>query len=218
MNRTALLALVLVGLTGMEAEAQDSPSETPQGDSVIVYVRSEKGKALRDVIVQHLSPPGTISRNYMTDTCGRVLLARAPQHLVRLRVRQLGYLQANLVVDLDTVQTALVVVLKSGPSQLDGVCTTQWVPAVQLLLDKIRAEDTTRVRILVRDGTYEDVRTIRLQEWIGPLDFAGERAGSYDLEVRASGYQTWRRNGVRVTKGRCHVGTVVLQVRLVPTR
>jgi len=46
------------------------------------------------------------------------------------------------------------------------------------------------------------------------LSTAGERKGTYDLTVRAPGYRTWTRNGVRVTADECHVHPVAITARL----
>jgi hypothetical protein len=46
------------------------------------------------------------------------------------------------------------------------------------------------------------------------LNAAGERAGTYDLTVRAPGYGAWTRTSVRVTADRCHVRGVAVTARL----
>jgi len=42
-----------------------------------------------------------------------------------------------------------------------------------------------------------------------------ERAGTYNVTVNATGYKTWQKNGVVVTKDVCHVQTVQTTAKLV---
>jgi hypothetical protein len=48
--------------------------------------------------------------------------------------------------------------------------------------------------------------------WHGPL----ERAGRFALRVRKVGYRPWDTTGVVVTRDRCHVQTLRLDIQLVP--
>ena len=50
------------------------------------------------------------------------------------------------------------------------------------------------------------------------LGFALERAGTYDVQIGATGYQPWRRTGVRVRDGRCHVQPASLTAKLQRSR
>jgi hypothetical protein len=77
--------------------------------------------------------------------------------------------------------------------------------------------DTIWARVI--DGAYVD--SVRFSNHDRPdpvvhLGFALERAGTYDVQVGAIGYQSWTRNGVRVRAGRCHVDPVSLTVNLQP--
>ncbi len=70
--------------------------------------------------------------------------------------------------------------------------------------------------VIVTEGAYRDSVSFPLE---GPLpypDFAVERAGTYRVTVRSSGYKEWTRAGVHVTADECHVRTVILAVRLQP--
>ena len=62
------------------------------------------------------------------------------------------------------------------------------------------------------DGSYSESMTV-----VGNgLKGAAERAGNYTLMVRATGFVTWVREGIRVTEDECHVRTVELTVEMVP--
>jgi hypothetical protein len=50
----------------------------------------------------------------------------------------------------------------------------------------------------------------------GPFLSAGERAGTYTVTVRHSGYQTWTRSGIIVTAAECHVNPINVIARLQP--
>ena len=75
--------------------------------------------------------------------------------------------------------------------------------------------------IVVKDGAFVDSlvvapnRTDLNNAQVHPANVF-ERAGTYDITVRRSGYATWTRSGVSVTRGRCHVQTVSVTARLQP--
>jgi hypothetical protein len=63
-------------------------------------------------------------------------------------------------------------------------------------------------------GPHAPVQWVPTQPPVLQLNTAGERAGTYALTVRASGYRDWVRTGVRVTADECHVRPVALTARL----
>lgn len=74
---------------------------------------------------------------------------------------------------------------------------------------------TKGATVVARDGAYQETLLA-----VFPLDgfFAGadERAGTYQITVTKTGYQTWVRNGVRVVRGVCHVTPVQVEALLQP--
>lgn len=70
-------------------------------------------------------------------------------------------------------------------------------------------------RGVVRDGAYVDSLMLA-----GPDSrvAAYERAGTYSVEVRLSGYQHFNTSGIRVTKGTCHVNAQVVPALLLKVR
>ncbi|HEY9225831.1 MAG TPA: hypothetical protein VIP11_04240 [Gemmatimonadaceae bacterium] len=63
----------------------------------------------------------------------------------------------------------------------------------------------------VRDGAYADSARARLGGvWVA----AGERAGTYQLTVRADGYREWMHSAILVPRDACHVTTVSVTARL----
>jgi hypothetical protein len=70
-------------------------------------------------------------------------------------------------------------------------------------------------RGVVRDGAYVDSLVL-----VAPDTRAAafERAGTYSVEVRLTGYQNFNTSGVRVTAGTCHVNAVVVPALLVKLR
>jgi len=70
--------------------------------------------------------------------------------------------------------------------------------------------------IVARDGAFAD--SVRA---LAPGQFwatAGERPGTYQVTVRAAGYQPWVRSGIVVTSDGCHVKLVVVTARLQRTQ
>ncbi len=72
------------------------------------------------------------------------------------------------------------------------------------------------VVVVARDGAYADsVQFTNVRpDPVTEVALAYERAGEYDIEVRATGYAPWTQSNIRVNDGRCHVGTVTRRVLL----
>jgi hypothetical protein len=70
--------------------------------------------------------------------------------------------------------------------------------------------------VIARDGGYADsVRFTNVRpDPVTDVPLAYERAGEYDIEVRATGYAPWSQANIQVHGGRCHVGTVTRQALL----
>jgi hypothetical protein len=69
------------------------------------------------------------------------------------------------------------------------------------------------MRLKVTDGVYVDsLNTVTL---IGSWASAWERAGTFIATVDADGYLPWRKDGIVVTRGLCHVRTTAVTARLV---
>jgi hypothetical protein len=98
------------------------------------------------------------------------------------------------------------------------VCTMEMRAGITLtLLDSVsgvQLSGTGDVRLKVTDGMYTDsLRTVVVL--IGFWGGAYERAGTYTATVDADGYLPWRKDGIVVTRGLCHVRTVSVIARLV---
>ncbi|WP_396199686.1 hypothetical protein [Gemmatimonas sp.] len=70
-------------------------------------------------------------------------------------------------------------------------------------------------RGVVRDGAYVDSLMLVAPD---TRVAAFERAGTYSVEVRLTGYQNFTASGVRVTAGTCHVNAVVVPALLLKLR
>jgi hypothetical protein len=102
-------------------------------------------------------------------------------------------------------------------------CTASVEPAVVVEIRDARtgAPLAAGAEGVVRDGAFVDV--LRPAEASGPDSTslysrraADERPGTYAIEVRRAGYQTWTASGVRVERGTCHVQTRRVLAALVP--
>jgi hypothetical protein len=109
----------------------------------------------------------------------------------------------------------------SGCGLLDPVaCTQEARPGISLVvMDSVTGGPVTAadVMVIASDGAVAD--TVRGPHIPAPPLAAGlayERAGTYRVEARATGYTTWARSGVRVTEDECHVRTVQLAARMRP--
>ena len=111
----------------------------------------------------------------------------------------------------------------SNPFDGGWVCTDQFVPGIVV---EIRDAGTgipvaEEARGAVREGTYVDSLRPGFSAASDPSLLlsrfaAGERAGTYSVEIQRSGYQTWTANNVVVVSDRCHVITQRLRADLIP--
>jgi hypothetical protein len=85
-----------------------------------------------------------------------------------------------------------------------------------LVLDAVTRQGVTvPVVAVAQDGAFVD--TLFFFQRYSNFAGAYERVGTYRVQVSATGYQLWERNGIRVwMEDDCHVQPVVLDVRLTP--
>ena len=116
------------------------------------------------------------------------------------------------------------VVLSACTSSLDGipVCTDDFRHGLSVtVVDSVTSAPPASAVLIARSGAFVDSvgpATPHPVVQNGPpvllLFSAGERAGTYDLTVRAPGYRDWTRNGVNVTEDECHVRLTEVTARL----
>jgi hypothetical protein len=97
-------------------------------------------------------------------------------------------------------------------------CTEEARPGLSITVrDSVTgAAVASGVEVVAREGEYADTaRGSLLGSGVYALVY--ERAGSYDVTVSHPAYQLWVRAAVRVTADECHVRTVSLLARLIPT-
>jgi|GEM_PF-1706370 len=109
-----------------------------------------------------------------------------------------------------------------NPFERLGACTTDFRSAIEV---EIRDASTgvplaEAARGVVRDGAYVDSLRPGRSLSADPASLvsrqaAGERPGTYDVEVQRSGYQSWTVRNVSVGRGACHVETRQLRANLV---
>ena len=108
------------------------------------------------------------------------------------------------------------------PLDSNIMCTDSIEPAIEVRVRDAEsglptAEGATGY---VQDGSYVD--SLRAYGFNGQgvqLSFraANERPGVYTVVVIKSGYQTWKKDGVRVSRDECRVQTRSLTADLMPT-
>jgi hypothetical protein len=100
------------------------------------------------------------------------------------------------------------------------LCTEEARPALLVAItDSITgASSFSNVSVVARDGAYRDSvfqLTYPGSPTSSQIPLVYERAGTYELTVRASGYQVWVHGGILVQRDQCHVVTVPIAARLV---
>ena len=124
-----------------------------------------------------------------------------------------------MAVQLRRVTLAIVgtMLLAGCTNATDGVvCTAVLVSGIVVeVRDSVSGADLAGVRGAVRDAAYVD----SLRGSAGGTTFAaaGERAGTYTVEVVRPGYRTFTRAGVVVTRDACHVRTQHVRAALAPS-
>jgi hypothetical protein len=102
------------------------------------------------------------------------------------------------------------------PAEINYNCTDKYVFGISVSpIDSATAAPVSQnVRLIAVSGSYVEVDSEPFLP--GVFAAAGERRGTYDLTVEATGYRTWARAGVVVTGDQCHVHPVHLQAALQP--
>lgn len=102
-----------------------------------------------------------------------------------------------------------------------GACDTSIVPAVIVqvedsLTGRPAAEGATGQ---VTEGSFSDPLRPHGSNGQVLVSLAGadERPGRYTVSVQRTGYLNWSKSSVLVREGECHVRTVTVIARLVPT-
>jgi hypothetical protein len=118
----------------------------------------------------------------------------------------------------------LTAVVACGPTApRNGACTSEGLSALVLRLEdsvtgaKFPFSDVVAV---ATDGAFRD--SVRIAEItdappapnIGGFGMVRERAGTYSVTVRATGYSPWTKSGVVVRADACHVIGETLAVKL----
>lgn len=125
------------------------------------------------------------------------------------------------------VRTIIVVIIaglfQACTSPFDGtMCTTEFRYGLSVtVLDSVTLSAPARATLLARSGAFTDsVGPQAAYPFIngGPpmliLSTAGERAGVYDITVKAPGYRDWTKNGITVDANVCHVIPVGITAKL----
>jgi hypothetical protein len=120
------------------------------------------------------------------------------------------------------VHNALIVAtatMSIGCSVFDPLtCTTEARPAITVgVLDSITDAPVGEGATITATDGASVYSVITNDEYPGPYQLAHEKSGEYTVTVQKSGYARWSREGVRVTRGECHVRTVELTALLQPS-
>lgn len=114
----------------------------------------------------------------------------------------------------------LLALLLAGCNDFSGpiVCTTEAVPAIELTAQNAESGDPVADALAVAaEGTFADSMQTRMFGGEALAHLALERSGTYEVSVEKDGFLTWEESGVEVDEGVCHVETVSLAARLVPS-
>ncbi len=108
----------------------------------------------------------------------------------------------------------------TSPSGL--ICTTEYRFGLAItVVDSVTASPPATAILIARSGTFVDsvgpIAPYLVDVNAAPvliLYSAGERAGTYDVTVRAPGYKDWTRSGINVSRDVCHVRLTAITARV----
>ena len=102
------------------------------------------------------------------------------------------------------------------------ICTAEFRFGLAItVVDSVTSSPPASALLIARSGTFVDS--------VGPnapfstnagsspvliLNTAGERAGTYDVTVRAPGYRDWLGSGIKISADECHVKPVAITALL----
>lgn len=119
--------------------------------------------------------------------------------------------------------TLLVPLACRNPFAGGYACTADVRPAIEVeILDAVTGAPLAQAATgVVRDGAFADsLRPARFLNYdpasMVSRQAAGERPGTYSVEVQRGGYHTWTASNVSVGRNSCHVETRTLRANLVP--
>jgi hypothetical protein len=98
------------------------------------------------------------------------------------------------------------------------VCTTEARAGITVTVRdaETQAGIAALARGAVSDGAYVD--SLRANGSATTMSAAYERAGTYTVDVRATGYQGFTTTGIKVTKDQCHVIPQTVTVNLLKVK
>ncbi|HEY0306056.1 MAG TPA: hypothetical protein VGC44_13880 [Longimicrobiales bacterium] len=110
---------------------------------------------------------------------------------------------------------AVAAVALSGTACDTYMCDTGIFPAIQVeIRDSVtNAPAAAGAIVIATSGSFTDSMSVTHDLMVG---LAQERAGTYTVRVRKTGYRLWSRSGVEVRGGECGVTTVNVLARLHP--
>jgi hypothetical protein len=203
--------VVLLALAAATLRAQASS----RVDSLTVVVRSNDGHPLSTAHVLQIPRDPQFTARTNDEGVAVLPYARGSGRL-RVRVIALGYEPREVDIRSDTGPTVASITMRRTKVDLRAVCTTNLVPAIRITLDTVGLADSVQVTATVRAGAYRAAHEFSRSDRLFTVGFASERPGTYSVSVSAPGYTTWKRSGVSITKGVCHVNSRSFVVRLEP--
>jgi hypothetical protein len=131
------------------------------------------------------------------------------------RVLRLGEIALTATASARSSRTRPATLLATG--RLSAVCTLEARAGVNLtIVDSLSGAGILgpgNIRLAVTDGVYTD--SLRMTSFYSFWGAAYERSGTYTATVDADGFLPWRKDGIVVTRGLCHVRPTAVTARLV---
>jgi hypothetical protein len=98
-----------------------------------------------------------------------------------------------------------------------SACDDSVRPAIRLsVVDSLTGGPITAPELIAKASTSSYMDSVRVSsaDAANEVQLAFEHAGTFTVDVTAAGYVAWRRTGIRVTEGDCHVRTASVVARL----
>lgn len=220
LRTSAIFACLLAGCFGSTEPSSEPPESVPRST---LSLRADFGPELLAGDI-HLTPGDSLilRATVVGSPADYGVPAISATDTAALVLRQDGSAVVRRTGELNLTVTARPKVpsarspLLSANARLYVVCTLEMRPGIRLTLQDSASgqplSGTGTLRLRVTSPTFADslIAPMLISAWAS----VWERADTYSLTADVDGYQPWRRDGIAVSRGICHVMTQPVVAKL----
>lgn len=239
MNRLIVVAAAgLAGTVACHRSTQDSDASPASRPAPWLAIDQVRPNSIVGKVVNDSGSPVTglqiilDGKRATTDSAGRFEYLDVPAGWHTIDVERSGSERVHEIEKtVDGSGLAIAIQLRARTARTERLvefCTTELRMNVGVVVHPVRLPLTSMlgiprgIAIRVVDGSYDDTiyGDSSTRETNGDLRVSSggqrERPGDYTVEVTAPGFRPWRRTGIHVAQGKCHITSQSVEVTLEP--